>query len=293
MQITKKQAVLSKTFGYFLRLIEQGRVPAVLYKAIWKTSYQVISRRWRTDEWTFMNYGWLPEAGADELALAPEDEKNRYFIGLYHQLASRLDLKDKRVLEVGSGRGGGASWIARHYAPARLVALDYSPEAIKLSRQWHAGVGNLEFREGDAEQLPFPDGTFDVVINVESSHCYGNMEAFIAEVVRVLRPGGTFAWVDMRSLRMIERTERAFANEHLRPLEVDTLNAGVLRALDAADDLKKDIMKDLGVGSGLFRQFSGAKGSALYNAIAKGEVQYMLKILEKSPRGAGGAANQP
>lgn len=273
--------MLNNVFGYFLKLIDQGRIPPFLYKAIWKISYQMIARRWRTDEWTFMNYGWLPAPGNGELVLAPEDEKNRYFIGLYHQLTSRLELAGKRVLEVGSGRGGGASWIARHHSPARIVALDYSPEAIRLSQQWHAGIANLEFREGDAENLPFEDDAFDVVINVESSHCYGDMRKFVSEVARVLRPGGIFAWVDMRSVRMMDGTERAFANPKLKLLEADTLNEGVIRALDAADDMKQAIMKDLRVGSNLFRQFSGAKGSALYKALAKNEVAYLLKIFEK------------
>jgi ubiquinone/menaquinone biosynthesis C-methylase UbiE len=43
---------------------------------------------------------------------------------------------------------------------------------------------------GDAENLPFPQVSFDAVINVESAHCYGSIERFLAEVHRVLRPGG-------------------------------------------------------------------------------------------------------
>lgn len=273
--------MLNNIFEYFLKLIERGKIPSFLYKSIWKFSYQLISRKWKTDEWTFMNYGWLPENSADEPDLTSEDEKNRYFIGLYNRLASRLDIKGKRVLEVGSGRGGGASWISRHFAPESMVALDFSREAIKRSREWHKAVPNLEFKEGDAENLPFPDNSFDVIINVESSHCYGNMEKFVSEVVRVLRPGGVFGWVDMRSAKMMDGTNRAFDNPSLVLTEEDTLNEGVIRALNGAEEIKREIMKDIRFGSAIFHQFSGAKGSELYKAIARNDVVYLLKVFRK------------
>ena len=49
---------------------------------------------------------------------------------------------------------------------------------------------------GDAQALPFATGSVDVVTNIESSHCYPSLRTFLKEVVRVLRPGGTFAYTD-------------------------------------------------------------------------------------------------
>ncbi len=61
-----------------------------------------------------MNYGYL---GSDDetfsLELEPDDEKNRLSIQLYHFVVHEIDLKGQQVLEVGSGRGGGASFIAK------------------------------------------------------------------------------------------------------------------------------------------------------------------------------------
>ena len=162
-----------------------------------------------------------------------------------------------------------------------MVALDFSSEAIKRSKEWYKDVPNLEFKEGDAENLPFPDNSFDVVINVESSHCYGNMEKFVSEAIRVLRPGGVFGWADMRSPKMMDGTTRAFDNPSLTLIEEDTLNAGVIRALNAAEEVKREAMKELRFGSGLFKQFSGAKGSELYKAIARNDVLYLLKVFKK------------
>ena len=48
--------------------------------------------------------------------------------------------------------------------------------------------------QGDAQDLPFPDESFDAVINVEASHIYPNFERFLGEVARVLRPGGHFLY---------------------------------------------------------------------------------------------------
>ena len=56
----------------------------------------------------------------------------------------------------------------------------------------------LAFEVGDAERMPFPDASFDAVVNVESSHCYPSMPAFLSEVRRVLRPGGHFLYADLR-----------------------------------------------------------------------------------------------
>ena len=50
--------------------------------------------------------------------------------------------------------------------------------------KWYADQDNLSFVEGNAENLPFDDESFDLVYNVESSHCYGDMGAFIEQVHR-------------------------------------------------------------------------------------------------------------
>lgn len=277
--------MLDKAFQKLLTLIDEGRVPPFVHRFIWKSCYQFIAKKWKSDDWTFMNYGWLPEPGKDEPLLAPQDERDRYFIGLYYRLASELNPGGKHVLEVGSGRGGGASWIARHYQPAAVTGLDFSPAAIESSRKWHAAVPNLSFVEGDAENLPFPDASFDVVINVESSHCYGDMSRFVREVERVLRPGGLFGWVDMRSVNMMEGTRRAFLNSGLVLEAEDQLNEGVIRALNAAEVRKAEIIAQARFGAAALRQFSGAKGTALYKALAREDVLYLLKVFRKPDTG--------
>ena len=116
-----------------------------------------------------MNYGYYDEAL--NVKLEPSDEIERYPIQLYEHLCSKINLNNLKVLEVGSGRGGGASYIARYHKPKIIYGIDLSSKAIDLCKDTH-NEENLEFLVGDSANIPFDNDSFDVVINVESSHCY-------------------------------------------------------------------------------------------------------------------------
>lgn len=97
------------------------------------------------------------------------------------------------VLDVGCGTGVAALTAAR--VGARVSALDLSPVLIQHGRQ-HAALAGvaIEFSEGDVEALPFRDSTFDVVIS-QFGHMFApRPEVAIAEMLRVLKPGGTIAF---------------------------------------------------------------------------------------------------
>lgn len=218
----------------FFLAINKGSVPAWLQKSIWRIWYSLMAWRWKDDQWSFMNYGWLPSTEESAFELDASDEPDRAFIGLYYHLSCLVNVKDKKVVEIGSGRGGGASYLARYLSPESVIGLDFSNRAVELSRHLHRDVENLSFTQGDAENMPFDSASFEVLINVESSHCYGNMSAFVAEVARVVKPGGYFAWVDIRGPGMLEKMETALAHESLKLIHDDNISAGVVRALDAA-----------------------------------------------------------
>jgi ubiquinone/menaquinone biosynthesis C-methylase UbiE len=102
----------------------------------------------------------------------------------------------ERVLDLGCGAGHTALAFAPRVA--EVVAVDLAEtmlaEGRRLARE--RGIENVEFRLGDVEQLDLPDSGFEVVTSRFSAHHLPAPEKALAEVVRLLRPGGTFLLVD-------------------------------------------------------------------------------------------------
>jgi len=256
-----------------------------LKRILWRRWYQFLARGYQQTDWTFMNYGY---ADTDEregsLILEVADEPDRYSIQLYHAVVAAVDVRDREVLEVGSGRGGGCSYVARYLQPKRILGIDYSENAVALSRKLHAAAApRLSFQQGDAEALPCEANTFDAVVNVESSHCYGSMERFLGEVSRVLRPGGYFVWADMCQPGQREATREQFRNAGLEMRQEIAITPNVLRALDAVSERKKETIRrqvpKYLLGS--FQDFAGVPGTRVYEALRAGEVEYLRCVLQK------------
>lgn len=96
----------------------------------------------------------------------------------------------QRVLDVGAGSGNAA--IPAALTGASVVASDLTPELLEAGRQLAAKQGaELEWRQADAEALPFDDGEFDTVLSCVGVMFAPHHEASADELVRVCRPGGT------------------------------------------------------------------------------------------------------
>jgi len=248
----------------------------LLRRLIWRWWYGRLARNHTERDWTFMNYGYVPPEGA-KLPLDPAEEPDRYCIQLYHHVASAADLAGREVLEVGSGRGGGASFLARHHRPARIIGADFSPQAVALCRQRHAAVPNLTFIVGDAEHLPFPDASFEAVMNVESSHCYGHIERFFAEAARVLRPGGHFLYTDFRPATEVPAWHAALAAQPgWERMTHEDITSAVADALLADDARKRKLIAEYipPAFRHLFGEFAGLVGGQMYEGFRQREILY-------------------
>lgn len=100
------------------------------------------------------------------------------------------------ALDVATGAGHTAAAFAPHVA--RVVASDITPQMLEQVQKLAAerNLPNMETALADAEALPFPDASFDLVTCRIAPHHFPSIETFLREVCRVLKPGGTFALVD-------------------------------------------------------------------------------------------------
>lgn len=110
---------------------------------------------------------------------------------LGHVLARACDARPgARVLDVAAGSGNAS--IPAALAGASVVACDLTPELLAAGQRHAAQQGaELEWREGDAEALPFGDGEFDIVMSCIGVMFAPHHQASADELVRVCRPGGT------------------------------------------------------------------------------------------------------
>ncbi len=253
----------------------------LLRRLLWRWWYGRLAKNHRARNWTFMNYGFLEirdgQADLSSVALAKEEEPDRFCIQLYHRVASAIDLAGQTVLEVGSGRGGGASFLARHHRPAKITGVDFSPQAVALCQQLHAAVAHLAFAVGDAEHLPFPDASFDAVVNVESSHCYGHIALFFAEAARVLRPGGCFLYTDFRPASDMPALHAALAAQPgWERMTHEDITSAVADALLADDARKRKLIAEYipPAFRHLFGEFAGLVGGQMYEGFRQREILY-------------------
>lgn len=116
-------------------------------------------------------------------------------------LTAMVDLADLRgheqVLDVGCGAGHTALAFAAR--AAHVVALDITPAMLEQVAQNAAarGLSNVETRLGDVEAIDAPDASFDIVTSRYSAHHYPDPVRALAEIRRVLKPGGLFLLSDI------------------------------------------------------------------------------------------------
>lgn len=259
-----------------LHLLEQAlsTTPA-RRRALIRFWYEALSQIDQRGLMRLMNYGYA-EPAAPRLPLDPADEADRYGLQLYDHVASGAVLWGKDVLEVGCGRGGGASFVFQQHRPRSLTGLDFSTAAIRFCQRRYPAPG-LRFVPGDAEALPFPDQSFDAVINVESSHCYPSFERFLAEVRRVLRPGGRLLYADFRPREQLAAWREQIEGGGFVITNEREITPNVVQALDADDERKRALIARHAppLIRARFARFAGLRGSPIYGQFFGGERVYM------------------
>ena len=253
----------------------------------------------RWGETTTNNYGFAP---------AETGDAERFQLQLYAELLkllrqSGVESSVERVLEVSCGRGGGLRHVALDLPGAeQVIGLDFSTHAIGFCRARYTPLRNVGFVRGHALQLPFPDRTFDLLINVEASHAYGDDVAFLREVRRVLRPRGRFLYADHRTRRKVPRLERSLRAAGLAGPLLD-ITSNVVRACELDSERRRALIRSglpwwwrpLGVGR--LERYAGIPGTVAFERLRTRDRVYFIacmavqeELLEPASRLTGAAA---
>ena len=247
--------------------------------------YSLVSKLDKHADATLMNYGYAdPSDGSGAgVELGPQVEADRFALALYHHVASATALRGKDVLEIGCGRGGGAAYVARTFAPRRFVGLDINKGAIAFDRRFYREQKNLNFVVGDAHAMPFPENAFDAVLNIESAHHYSDVERFLGEVHRVLRPGGFLMMACFPRKNQMSLLRESLKRSHFECTFEENITPNVLRALELDSARREELVLRLCPPPlrTFGREFAGVLGSRLYDSFNSGKLQYLNFVLRK------------
>jgi arsenite methyltransferase len=171
-----------------------------LLKGEIKKTYASVSKEPERDFVFPTGRAWAEDLGyPDELANVPESAVES-FAGVANPWKLGRLQPGERVLDLGSGAGTDSLIAAQMVGPeGRVTGIDMTPPMLAKARAAAAelGVSNVEFVEGEAERLPFPDESFDVVVSNGVIDLIPDKDAVFAELYRVLVPGGRIQIADV------------------------------------------------------------------------------------------------
>lgn len=224
----------------------------------------------------FLNYGYIPNENPQQARVQPPlHALSRNCIRLVLEVIGDCPLSPaSSVLDVGCGRGGSVSVMRRFFNVGRIVAADLSLAAVAFASRVHGRLDS-RFLAADAQALPFRSAAFDVVLNLESSHCYPDPSLFYREVHRLLRPGGCFLYADLVAVSRLARL-RSFWDELGLAVEREIdITSNVLLSCDETGRVHARAFGDGGSLGSFVDSFVAAPGSATYDVMKNGEGKYM------------------
>jgi ubiquinone/menaquinone biosynthesis C-methylase UbiE len=247
--------------------------------ALWNRFYALDWRDTSTN-----NYGFAPAQGDH-----PQRFQHQMYLELLRLLKEKRPLEpDLKLLEVSCGRGGGLSaFVAAAPDVFDATGLDVAASAIAYCRKTYGTSDRLRFVEGSALDLPFPDASFDVVLNVEASNDYGDRPRFFAEVARVLKPGGVFLYTDNFRAADAGRMKEEMASAGFDANFID-VTGNVAEACRLDSPRRRELIRRQAplLGRLMFRRqlenYAGVEGSGKYLAFAERRRAYLMTAAVKA-----------
>jgi len=116
-------------------------------------------------------------------------------------VVKKWEIKSGKILDVGCGTGLLAIEFAKNLSGVEIIGLDLSDVALEVGREnirKSEVIERISFKKGDAEDIPFEDNTFNLVISSNTLHLIMNPIKMFNEIHRVLKPKGKFFISDFR-----------------------------------------------------------------------------------------------
>ncbi|MFL6660992.1 MAG: class I SAM-dependent methyltransferase, partial [Rhizobacter sp.] len=228
----------------------------------------------------FLNYGYVADESPQHAQLElPTHLVNRTSAKLVLELIGDCDLAGRHLLDVGCGRGGTLLVVDQYFAAASKTGVDLSSAAIAYCRRAYAGRP-MSFVEGDAEQLPFAGGSYDVVTNLESSHSYPDILSFYREVHRLLRPGGRFLYSDVFAPATFASHLQALRDLGFTLDQDRDITANVLRSCMETAARRSQVF-DATPQREVIAEFLSTPGSGVFEEMRSGRASYRILRLAR------------
>jgi len=254
----------------------------------YRASFEELNERLATTKFDrylrFLNFGYAPIEGEAPVGPPlPRNFPNRDSAQLLFNVVGDTDLSG-RIVEVGCGRGGNLALLHSFYDVGSSTGLDLASANVAFCRRSYRSE-NMMFVQGDAERLPFRRASVDVILNIESSGCYPDIECFFREVARTARPGGWFLWADLARREMIGAYRRVLAELGFEVTTDREITANVLASRSRRAERQR-----LAFGDGRkldgFDDWVGAAGSELYEQLVDERCAYQIMRARRRPGSA-------
>jgi len=230
---------------------------------------------------SFLNFGYVANSKPRRSKLEPARHAfNKNSIRLLYELLGDTPVQGRDVLEVGCGRGGNLATVAEEFYPRVAIGLDLCIASIAHCARVHEFGW---FCAGDAENLPFRDRAFDLVLNIESSHSYPCVKKFLEHTSRVLRLDGYFLYSDLFASGEVSARKDYMQDLGFSLIREDDISENVLLSCDEiALQRLQAYARVENASANEVNAFLATPGSLTYENLKSGASRYISMIFRKS-----------